>query len=397
MAATPRLLLVARRTWLPPFLQGKLLFGSAPSADVRLDGLAPFHAVVEARPRGVVVHDLARRGDVKDAKGRSVAAEGSLFGPDERFSVGTHELAVVVDETESVEVSRPCAICGTGSAMVSGQGRVVGDLFVCVGCLGVVDQDPFAFPGLELVARLGSGGMATVFLALVSGTEELRALKVYDRERGATRFLREARVLLGLVHPNIVRVFDAGSARGVLYLACELVTGGDALRRLAARGPFAVALAARLGADVARALAFAHGRGIVHRDVKPSNILLHADGRAMLSDFGLAKELSALVPTTHTGATLGTIAYAAPEQLRDARAAGPPADVFGLAATIFHLVTGMVPRGRGAGPGSVPKLADASPPMDKRLVAIVDAALAPRPEDRPAASELEKSLRPLAG
>jgi hypothetical protein len=399
MPSNARLLLVARKTWLPPFRHGKLLVGSAPAADIRLDGLEPFHAVIEERPQGALVHDLVRRGDVRDGMGRPCPPQGALIGPGERFSIGTHALAVVADDETVHESSGPaCTVCGTGSELVSGQGRVVGGLFVCLGCLGVVDEDPFSFPGHELVARLGSGGMATVYLALIRGTDELRALKVFARESGASRFIREARLLLELSHPNIVRVLDAGSTRGILYLACELVTGGDALARLARTGPVASPDAARIGADVAAALAFAHGRGVVHRDVKPSNVLLARDGTAKLSDFGLAKELGETARTTGTGTALGTIAYAAPEQLEDARRAGPGADVFGLAATLFHLATGTPLRRAGSLDPSdaAPSLNELGRLLEPRLAAFIVRALARDPMDRPTASEAEKALRPLA-
>ncbi|MBI3725682.1 serine/threonine protein kinase [bacterium] len=343
-------------SWLPSWKGGRLVLGSSPDADAPLaGGLLPFHclvALVGAGTEAVSVHDISGRGDVRDAALRPVPASGLRVRAGERFHVGPHMLALVNDDSlrTSGDGELPCIVCGSPDSRDRGQ-RVAGER-VCVACLGVPELAPDTFPGYELVARLGQGSMGSVFLALARPRERLVALKAVllgsAAPRAVARFLREARVLLRLEHPHIVRVLDASSVEAGPYVVCELVRGGDALARLA-RGPLAASEVARIGAQLADALDYAHSLGVVHRDVKPANVLLEPDGRAKLSDFGLAKELREALggdetSSTGSGVALGTIAYAAPEQLEDGRSAGPPADIFGLGATLYHLATGRTPR-----------------------------------------------------
>jgi serine/threonine protein kinase len=197
----------------------------------------------------------------------------------------------------------------------------------------------------RLVRRLGGGGMGEVWEADDTVLGRRVALKVLAQEladdaRSTKRFVREARATAKLTHPNVTRVYDFGRDGDLPYLVMELLEGDTLADRLAG-GPLPPAEAARIGAAVADALDAAHGRGIIHRDVKPSNILLTPAGEVKVMDFGIA----AAADETHstTGSELyGTAAYISPE-----RAAGQPvtpaADVYSLGAVLYELLTGRPP------------------------------------------------------
>lgn len=198
----------------------------------------------------------------------------------------------------------------------------------------------------ELLRRLGEGGMAQVYLARDVRLGREVAVKVLDRKLAARpgfreRFMREARVAAALDHPNIVPLFDFGDAEA-LYLVMPYVSGGS-LQDLLPRAPLPIGEVVTYGSQIADALEYAHQRKLVHRDVKPANMLVHADGRLMLSDFGLAK----IVHATHSSQTprnrpdAGTPEYMAPEQVvgaSDARS-----DIYGLGVVLYLLLTGRLP------------------------------------------------------
>ena len=223
---------------------------------------------------------------------------------------------------------------------------------------------------------LGSGGMAVVYRARTP-QDEVAALKVLfpppDTETEMlTRFEREARTAARLNHPAIVRVFDVGQAEGRAFMAMTLVEGQTLTTRLAQVGRLDEATAADIAWQIADALYYAHRQGIVHRDVKSSNILLTDDGRAMLTDFGVAQALddSAL---TRTGHTVGTPAYMAPEQATGEQAVDGRADLYSLGVVLYQMVTGRVPF-----EGSTPQVLHAhvyQPPPPPSTVAEVSPAM----------------------
>jgi tetratricopeptide (TPR) repeat protein len=212
---------------------------------------------------------------------------------------------------------------------------------------------PFSRIGdLRLVERIGAGAMGAVFLADDPALGRQVAVKVLGPdilgtgERG-DRFVREVRAAARLRHPNIVTVHSAGEENGLRYMVMELVPGRslqEAMAEGAARGTrIPVADVLRIGADVARALHAAHEAGIVHRDVKPSNIRIHEDGRAILLDFGLARDVGDAT-LTETGAFRGSPQYASPEQVDPGiRELGPKTDVYSLGATLYEMLTGVAP------------------------------------------------------
>ncbi len=206
--------------------------------------------------------------------------------------------------------------------------------------------------GLRLIRRIGSGGMGAVFFAEDEALGRPTAVKILAPEilggpERIERFQREARTVAKLRHPNIVVVHSVGEEHGLRYLAMEYVAGESLAGELATASSKGRRLPVddvlRIGAEIARALAAAHAAGVVHRDVKPSNIRLAPDGRAVLLDFGIAFDAGAAALTA-TGAFCGSPQYAAPEQVDAAR--GPidaRTDVYSLGATLYEALTGVAP------------------------------------------------------
>lgn len=209
-------------------------------------------------------------------------------------------------------------------------------------------EPPRTFGHYELVCELGRGGMGVVYQARQKNLDRTVALKMVlashlASEQQLRRFESEGRAAASLRHANIVRLLDSGQIEGQPYLAMDYIAGQNLARRLQ-QGPLELDAAARLVCDVARAVDYLHKQGIVHRDVKPSNILLDEEGQPYLTDFGLAKLLAADSHLTGTGVAAGTPSYMAPEQ-----AAGQPSDVtplcdvYSLGAVLYELITGRPP------------------------------------------------------
>ena len=206
-----------------------------------------------------------------------------------------------------------------------------------------------AFAGFVVEAPLGAGGMGTVYVARETATGRRVALKVLsagmaDDVTFRRRFEREARLAAQLEHPNIVPVVDSGEHEGTLYMACALIDGLN-LHEAIAEGALAPAVAARLIEQVAAALDAAHAAELLHRDVKPANVLLDGPAptaTAYLTDFGLSKHVASQSGLTKPGRWVGTIDYAAPEQLQaydmDLRV-----DVYALGCVLVEVLTGEVP------------------------------------------------------
>jgi len=198
----------------------------------------------------------------------------------------------------------------------------------------------------RLDARLGEGATGVVFRAVREPGGAVVALKVLRRALAADdlyrrRFGHEARAAAEVDHPHLARVLEAGEAEGLLYLAVAYVEGGSLADRLATGGPLPLPDLLRLAAEVGAALDALHARGLVHRDVKPSNVLLDRAGSAVLGDFGLAKGLAYTV-LTRPGQVLGTLDYLAPELIRGLPA-GPASDLYALGCVVFECLAGAPP------------------------------------------------------
>jgi serine/threonine-protein kinase len=244
----------------------------------------------------------------------------------------------------------------------------------------------------ELRSRLGRGGMGEVFAAYDRRLERQVAVKILradwaDEPAMCRRFATEARAAARLTHPNVVAIFDTGEQDGVPFMVMECLPGrtlGDEI----SNGPMSEVQARATGLDVLAALAAAHEAGIVHRDVKPGNVLLDSDGNAKVTDFGIAKVAEGL-DQTQTAMVLGTPVYMAPERFRDAPATSR-SDIYSLGVILYEALSGRKPYAgenamavaRRVEGGERPALTDLRPGLSPWLVAVVDRALARDPEAR---------------
>jgi serine/threonine-protein kinase len=251
------------------------------------------------------------------------------------------------------------------------------------------------FAGYRVQRVLGSGGMGTVYLARDPDLPRSDAVKVLSAELSRdpafrARFVREADVAAGLDHPNIVAIRRRGEFEGQLWIAMQFVDGPDADAALRA-GQMTPARAVRIVAEVAKALDYAHGRNVVHRDVKPANFLLSqelgADERVMLADFGIARALDDAAGLTGSGVVLATVGYAAPEVLAGTAFDGR-ADLYSLGCALFRMLTGKPPFSAAGGPAAVmmahlqappPKVTDAVPALPVGLDRVIATAMAKDP------------------
>jgi predicted Ser/Thr protein kinase len=249
---------------------------------------------------------------------------------------------------------------------------------------------------------LGRGGMGVVYLARELKLDRLVALKVLPavlaREPATLeRFLREARTAAHLAHPNVVPVYRADEAGGTAFFAMAFVEGESLADRVRDRGPLPPADAVPILRSVAWALAYAHARGVVHRDVKPENILIdRATGRTLVTDFGIARQslTEEAARLTQDGHVLGTLHYMSPEQVNDAPLDGR-SDLYALGVVAFYVLSGRLPF-EGLAPSAVlvahatrepPPLMSVAPNVPAALAAVVDRCLMKRPEDRFATGE----------
>jgi serine/threonine-protein kinase len=263
----------------------------------------------------------------------------------------------------------------------------------------------------ELQGVVGTGGMSSVYRAYDTVLERDVAIKVLHEQYGedeehAERFLREARAVAQLSHPNIVTVIDRGDQDGRQFIVFEFVDG-ETLKHVVERGgALPVRRAVELGLEVGHALAFAHQHGLVHRDVKPQNVLLNGDGRAKVTDFGIVRSLDAVGHTT-TGTVLGTSHYIAPEQARGERV-DVQTDVYSFGVVLFELLAGEVPYSGESFLAvamrhvndPVPSLLERRPDCPLRLASLVEQCMAKEAADRPESmsdvvSELETCLAEL--
>ncbi len=231
---------------------------------------------------------------------------------------------------------------------------------------------PARFGDYELREELGRGGMGVVYRAAQASLGREVAVKMILRGQLASqadreRFEAEAQAAARLDHPGIVPVYEVGEIDGRPYFSMKHV-GGTTLAQRLAEGPLPPREAARMLAAVARAIHFAHMRGVLHRDLKPSNILLDEQGEPHVTDFGLAKQLEGAATLTKTGAVLGTPAYMAPEQASGNRGQiGPASDVYSLGVILYHMLTGRPPF-QAASPGEMVLLVLEQDPVPPRML-----------------------------
>jgi serine/threonine-protein kinase len=254
--------------------------------------------------------------------------------------------------------------------------------------------------------EIGAGGMARVYLGRDEVLERPVAVKILNPGHGGTdigaRFRREGRTAARLAHPNIVQVYDAGESefegREVSYIVMEYVPGGDLKGLIDEKGPLANDELARLGAHVSSGLAHAHANGVIHRDIKPHNILIDAYGRPKLSDFGIARAVDATF-ATRTGSYLGTALYSAPEQLRGEKVT-PKSDVYSLGIAFYQAAVGQAPftgtpievaSQHVSREPTVPKVLGAN--LSDKVEALILDCIKKDPDLRPTAREIHERLQ----
>ncbi|MBI4614724.1 MAG: protein kinase [Planctomycetes bacterium] len=336
---------------------GAIAIGRSSRNDIAIDGnlVSRFHARIELSGSVAIVTDLESQNGI-ELNGTRVAS-GELRSGD-RIKIG--EVTIEFRFVEPVE--------GPSTAVVARE-RASTELPPRVARSRKNRPDlwetprPPAIPPLpeELLGRRmgpyrllevrGSGGSSVVFLSRHEESDETVAVKVLstrlsNEEELRLRFAREARLSRDLVHPGIVRFLDAGVTEdGLCYIATEFVEGRSVEEILRDAAPLPVGRAVGWAIDVSEALAFAHSRPIIHRDVKPGNVVIERQSdRARLLDFGLARFLDADgTRLTATGEILGTFQFISPEQLEDTKSADARADVYGLGALLYAMLTGLPP------------------------------------------------------
>src|SRR3954471_4642147 len=266
--------------------------------------------------------------------------------------------------------------------------------------------DVFAGHRIEDVA--GRGGMGVVYRAMQLGLDRIVALKLITPALAGdpdfrARFVRESRAAASIEHPNVIPIFSAGEDQDVLYISMRFVDGEDLRALLRREGPLEPRRAARLVAQIGDALDAAHERGLVHRDVKPANVLLTPTDHAYLTDFGLTKRVGeGATQVSRPGGWVGTLGYVAPEQIRgapiDARA-----DVYALGAVLYHALTGAPPFSADSDEATMWRHLNDDPPrvggdVPAGFDAVIRRSLAKRPEDRyPSAGDLGRAALAAAG
>jgi len=255
------------------------------------------------------------------------------------------------------------------------------------------------FAGYRIDSLIGRGGMSVVYRAENPRLGNMVALKLLsselaDDETFRERFVRESRLAAGLNHPNIIPIYDAGAFDGVLYIAMRYVEGSDLKQLIRTRGGLAPEQAVAILAQVARALDAAHRRGLVHRDVKPANILVEGDedgnsSHAYLADFGLMKHPASRTGLTATGQFMGTIDYVAPEQI-EGREVDARTDEYSLGCVLYECLTGRVPFVKDADVAVMwahmneapERVSVLRPGIPAALDAVIAKALSKAPDDR---------------
>jgi serine/threonine protein kinase/uncharacterized caspase-like protein len=389
-----------------------------------------FHELAARHIHGAITPP-GQRGSKLGARGDAVILRLLAQSPAERY--GTLEEVLGALNTVEAGLKEPPAVPPIGSApslllrdaslinlqpaqSVLNIEQITGEFFV--GPEGTIDPAPAAYPpadslpvipNYEILELIGRGGMGTVYKARDVHLDRDVALKVLRAGTDAAaealdRFRREGLAVARLPHPNIMQIYGMVEHEGLVCLVLEYLGGGTLAERIRQEGPLPAREAATTAAILARAVEFAHSKGVVHRDLKPSNILLASDGQPKVADFGLSKlqwHSPESATATMVGTVLGTPAYMSPEQVHaDPQAIGPASDQYSLGVILYELLTGRVPFQGPVAQLMLKILTEAPKPprtlrpdLDPALEEICLRAMAPQAADRfPSVGELAEAL-----
>jgi len=411
------------------------LFGRAPDCHAQLGAddtsASRHHFLLEVNPPAARLRDLGslngthvngRPHGGRDARqtpeegARRQQAEVELAHGD-RLRVGATHITVAIEAPfECAECGRPIADAERKAA------EWIGGTHLCAECRRPRGRSRAPKPApsgtaakvrvvgeYEVGPVLGKGGTGVVHRARRQSDGLEVAIKLVQPSRIAgpearALLLREVEVTRRLRHPNMVELLDCGEDGSGFFWVMEYCPAGSVGARVLRQGPLDVAAAGLLAVQALEGLAFAHGEGFVHRDLKPDNLLIAPDGSAKLADFGLAKsfEQAGLSGMTATGAAAGTLAFMPREQITGFRRLRPVSDVWSLGATLYYMLTGQTPREFGGGrdplavvlEGRIVPLRQRDPRLPTRLAAVVDRAIADDPLERPSsAQEFKDAVR----
>jgi serine/threonine-protein kinase len=266
------------------------------------------------------------------------------------------------------------------------------------------------FGGYEVESVVGLGGTGTLYRARQLRLDRLVALKLVEPDVARDpvireRLRREARAVASLDHPNVVPLYEAGEEDGTVFVVTRWVDGTELGTLIEREGPLEPRRAARIAGQIADALEIAHEAGLVHRDVKPSNVIVTPEGHVYLTDFGLAKRAETAVGLTAADQVLGTVDYVAPEQIEgsepDARS-----DVYSLGSVLYEMLTGQAPFAEHQGGmakmwaqvnAEPPPVRERQPDVPAPLEDVVRRAMSKNPDDRPTAATFRPSVLAAVG
>jgi len=399
----------------------QVVIGRSKRADLYVNSprLSRMHCAVRYGEQGLQLEDLGSSNGTF-VNGQRVTR--ALLRPGDIIQLGGIAIRVDFDAGVSADLDLRCERCNRLVSMArceDGQVFELGKQFVCPECMAVLHHENLSQTEQILVEVLGqegfqvegksplSSGIIPVFKARRAGLDTLVSIKALPLLSGVSkkkvaRFKTEARAAAKVRHDNVIEIYDIREAKNTIYIVMEHVEGELLLAHLDRKGPLSIKPALRVGLQVARALATAHQQGIIHRDLKPGGIMIAADGKPKVADFGLAKDLWSITgDITGPEETLGTVRYMPPEQVKNARTADHRADIYSLGATLYHTLTGVPPYSDrseldlmsqvlgGTLPAFDPTTADLPPKLSKLL----GKAMAPDPKQRfQTAQELEDAF-----
>jgi serine/threonine protein kinase len=393
-----------------------IVMGRSLSVEVSIDDLrvSRRHCKLELGDRGLLVTDLqSANGTYLNGK-RVLKA---LVRPHDLLEVGNADLTIEVEYQGEDFLQRDyrCDVCNRSISLATfadGDVIQIDERFICPQCRDRKQTPAFSLvelsivqklfeEGFEILEKLSISGPVPIFKAKKTTLDQLVAIKALPlsapvSQKKVARFLQEAKAEARLRHPNVVTIYDVRQSKELLYIVMELIEGATLQQEIERVGRMGARDALRVCYQVGKALAHAYEKRILHRDVKPQNIMITPEGDAKLIDFGLAKNLWEVsgANITGEGETLGTVGYMAPEQVRTAKLADHRADIYGLGSTVYHCLSGRAPFVAQNEKVLAAAIEKAEPPPLDRLggvplnvVALVAKMMMKRPDDRFATPE----------